>query len=138
MPRRASAIALVCAVAGTLQAMHSLAFAGAVDLRSVGFAVATTAISVAVLTWLFGRRAAASDGGARWLVAAGGVAIALGIALAFAGSIVPGARALPASILAQIGAFDGLLAAGLWALAIVVPETRARSLELERLRVAAE
>jgi LytS/YehU family sensor histidine kinase len=134
MPRPHLAIALACAVAGALQALHSLAYVGVIDLRSVAIAIGLTAIEMVVLTLAFGRRA----GGARWLVAAGVAAVALGIALAFVATLVPGAPRLPAGIVAQIGTFDGLLAAGLWALAIVVPEARARALELERMRVAAE
>jgi LytS/YehU family sensor histidine kinase len=133
MPRPHLAITLACAVVGALQALHTLAYAGVIDLGGIAIAMVTTAIEMVVLTLAF------SDvsRGARGLVAAGVVAIALGIALAFVATLVPG-RQLPAGIVAQIGTFDGLLAAGLWALAVAVPEARARALELERMRVAAE
>jgi len=141
MARSHLAIALACAVAGALQALHSLVYAGAIGLRGVATAIATTAIEMVVLTLAFGGRAAGSDGHAgasRWLVAAGGVAVALGIALAFVTTLVPGGSQLSPGIVTQIGTFDGLLAVGLWALAIVVPQARARAVELERMRVAAE
>jgi len=137
MPHRHLAIALACAIAGALQAIHTLAYTGAIDLENIALAIATTAIEMVVLTFVFGRRAART-GASRWVVAAGVVAIALGIALGFAATLLPGTPSLPAGVVAQIGTFDGLLAAGLWALAIGVPEARAHAVELERMRVAAE
>ena len=129
MSRRRLAIALACAVAGVLQAIHSLAF-GAFDPTSVAIAIATTAIELVVLSAIYDRR--------RSLVAIVTVALALGAALAFAATAIPGTRTLPPGIILQLGLYNGLLAVGLWALAIVVPETRARASELERLRTAAE
>src|SRR5437870_1273436 len=70
MPRRHFAIALACAVAGAMQALHSLAYAGTIQLGGVAFAIATTAIEIVVLTLVFGRRAAGASPGARWLFAA--------------------------------------------------------------------
>lgn len=130
MSRRSVAIALACAVAGALQALHSLAYS-ALDLGSVAYAVATMAIELAVLTALHDRK--------RSLVLLGAVALVLSVAMAFAWTTMSGgARSLPTRIVAQVGLYDGVLAVGLWALAVAVPETRARAAELERLRTAAE
>jgi two-component sensor histidine kinase len=150
MRRRHVAIAVASAVAGLLQATHSLAYAGRVELDGVAVAIATTAIEMIVLSFAFGHRVAGGDsaavprlgaGGspdARWLVAATAVAVALGVVLAWCASLLSTAPPLPPGVIVQIGAFDGLLSAGLWALVVAVPEIRARAVELERLRVAAE
>ena len=127
MSRRSVAIALACGVAGALQAIHSLAY-GAIDPLGVAYDVATTAVVLIVLSAIYDRK--------RSLVAIGAVALALGVALAFAGAAF--GKALPLRIVAQVGLYDGVLALGLWALAVAMPETRARASELERLHTAAE
>jgi LytS/YehU family sensor histidine kinase len=130
MPLRSVAIALACAVAGALQALHSLAY-GAFDPVGVAYGMATTAIELVVLSAVYDRN--------RSLVVISVVALAASVAIAFAGVRITGVmRSLPAPVIAQIGLYDGVLAVGLWALAVAMPETRARAAELERLRTAAE
>jgi LytS/YehU family sensor histidine kinase len=124
MSRRGVAIALACAVAGALQALHALAY-GAFDPLGVAYSVATTAIELVVLSAIYDRH--------RSLVAISVVALVLSLASAF---VEGGGK--PVGVVAQIGLYDGVLAVGLWALAVAVPETRARAAELERLRAAAE
>lgn len=132
-----SAIVIACAVTGALQALHALAYAGELQPAGIAFAIATTAIVMIVLANAF--RTPAS---ARALVTAGAWSMVLGIACAFAARATHAISPLPARIVAQIGAFDGLLALGLWAVAVVVPavtrEANVRTLELEQLRVSAE
>ena len=127
MSRRGVAIALACGVAGALQAIHSLAY-GSLDRRGVAFGIATTGIELVVLSAIYDRR--------RSLVALGTVALALSVATAFAGASL--GKPLPVGVVAQIGLYDGVLALGLWALAVAMPEARARAAELERLHTAAE
>jgi LytS/YehU family sensor histidine kinase len=123
MSRRSAAIAIACAIAGVLETAHSLAY-GAFDPLAVASTIATTAIELVVLSAIYDRK--------RSLVAISGVALVLGIAFAFA------LAAKPLRIVLEIGVYDGVLAVGLWALAVAMPETRARAAELERLRTAAE
>ena len=73
MSRRGVAIAFACAVAGALQALHSLAY-GALDVPGVAYEVAATAIELVALSATFDRT--------RSLVAVGAVALGLGIAFA--------------------------------------------------------
>lgn len=130
MRHRGMAIALACAVAGALQALHSLAYR-AFDPAGVAYGVVATAIELVVLSAIHDRR--------RSLAAVSAVALVLSVALAFAGTRVAGVMgSLPAVVVAQIGLYDGVLALGLWALAVAMPEARARATELERLRTAAE
>ena len=130
MTRRSVAIALACAVAGALQALHSLAY-GAFDPVGVAFGLATTAIELVVLSAIYDRK--------RSLVGITVIALALSVAIAFVGvRIGSGMSALPTGVVVQIGLYDGVLAVGLWALAVAMPETRARAAELDRLRTAAE
>jgi len=130
MPHRSVPIALACAVAGALQALHSLAY-GAFDPAGVAYGIATTAIELVVLSAIYDRH--------RSLVVISAVALALSVAIAFAGVRIAGVMtSLRAPVVAQIGVYDGVLALGLWALAVAMPEARARTAELERLRTAAE
>jgi LytS/YehU family sensor histidine kinase len=128
MLRRRVAIAVACGVAGALQAIHALAYGG-FDLLAVAYAVATTAIELAVLSAIYDRK--------RSLVTISLVALGLSLASAFAEVVLAG-KPLPVRVVAQIGVYDGVLAVGLWALAVAMPETRARAAELDRLRTAAE
>jgi LytS/YehU family sensor histidine kinase len=122
MSRRSVAIAIACAIAGALKTAHSLAYGG-FDPRAVAYTIATTAIELVVLAAIYDRK--------RSLVAISAVALALGFASAFV-------TASPLRIVVEIGAYNGVLAVGLWALAVAMPEARARTAELERLRTAAE
>jgi LytS/YehU family sensor histidine kinase len=126
MPRRSVAIALACAVAGALQALHSLAYS--FDPVSVAYGIVTTAIELVVLSAIYDR--------VRSLLAITAIALAMSVAMAFA--VLYPTSSLPARVVAQIGLYDGVLSVGLWALAVAMPETRARAAELERLRTAAE
>nr|HEX4313644.1 histidine kinase [Kofleriaceae bacterium] len=129
MRRRAIAIALACAVAGALQVLHSIAY-GPVDPSGVVYGIATTAIELAALTAVHDRR--------RSVVAIAALAPVLGVALAFGFALAGGMGELPARVVAQIGLYNGVVSVGLWALAVAMPEARARTVELERLRTAAE
>ncbi|MGE5186787.1 MAG: sensor histidine kinase [Acidobacteriota bacterium] len=126
MPRRRFAIALACVVAGVFQAVHTLAFERTLAITSVAFAMAETAVELVALTALYDRLRRFS------LAWSAVLALSLGVALAFAASVL---HPLPAAIVAQIGLFDGLLGLGLWALAVVVPS---RTFEAEQLRAQAE
>jgi LytS/YehU family sensor histidine kinase len=76
----------------------------------------------------------------------GALAIAIGIAGSLAlwlaqrelGVAVLGGAGGGAAIAAQIGAFDGLVALGLWALTILIPFADARAREADELRAEAE
>ena len=114
MSRRSVAIAIACAIAGALETAHSLAYGG-FDPRAVAYTIATTAIELVVLAAIYDRK--------RSLVAISAVALALGFASAFV-------TASPLRIVVEIGAYNGVLAVGLWALAVAMPEARARTAEL--------
>src|SRR5262249_13302459 len=104
MSRRSVAIAIACAVAGALQAGHSLAY-GRLDSLGVAYGIATTAIELVVLSAIYDRL--------RSLVVISGVALALSIAAVFAGSALAGrAVPMPVPVVAQIGLYDGVLAVG--------------------------
>jgi signal transduction histidine kinase len=128
MSRRRVAIAVACAIAGALQAIHALAY-GAFDPIGLAYAVVTTSIVLAVLSAIHDRK--------RSLLAISAVALVLSLASAFAGVALAG-KPVPFRVVVQIGLYDGVLAVGLWALAVAMPETIARAAELERLRTAAE
>jgi LytS/YehU family sensor histidine kinase len=88
----------------------------------------------------------------RWFALAGSVALGTGVAQAFTGWELQQALGVPListtmrtfrlGVLVEIGAFNGLLGLGLWAVAIAVPfavrDARARALEADQLRAAAE
>jgi len=131
MTRRWPAIALACTVAGAFEAVHTLAFAHVVDAGGVAFSIATMAIELVALTMLYERR--------RWsLWWSAALALGIGEAAAFVAAFV---HPLPIAITLQVGLFDGLLALGLWALAVLVPQAmhdaRMRALEAERERLRA-
>lgn len=131
MPRRRAAFALACAIAAALQAAHTLAY-GAFDVVSVLYAAITTAIELVVLSALYRRT--------RKIAVIGAVALGLGIVAAVLAAAVSATSldAIRVRVVLQVGLYDGVLALGLWALAVAVPEAHARTLELERLRTAAE
>ena len=141
---RLRAIALACLVAGAFQAMHELAYAGAVDPGGVAFAIAAMAVELGALTFVWDARRR-RDPAATWsLPWSAAIALGLGLAIELLAAAVPGSALhhVPIGVVAQIGLFDGLLALGLWALAIVVPsavrDARTRALEADRLRAVAE
>ena len=133
MPRgRHLAIAGAALVAGAFEAAHQLAWAGRVDVAPIAFAIVEVAIMLELLTIAYARR--------RSFVLSFALAIGLGIATRVAAWLVT--RELGAAIAIQLGAFDGITALGLWAVAIVIPsavrDANARELEAEKLRTAAE
>ena len=114
MSRRSVAIAIACAVAGALQALHSLAY-GTFDPLGVGYAIATMAFELVVLSALYDRN--------RSLVAISAVALVLSVAIAFA-EVALAAKPLPPRVVAQIGLYDGVLAVGSWALGVAMSSQR--------------
>jgi hypothetical protein len=145
--RRAVAIAGASLVAGAFQVAHALTYAGRVNPWSAAFAAVSMLVALLVLSAVVDVRRSS----ARWILLAGGVALGVRIAETFAGWALQQALGVPLvspmgafrpGVLAQIGAFDGLLALGLWAVAIAVPfavrDAEARALEAEKLRTVAE
>jgi Histidine kinase len=149
--RRQTAIAAASLVAAAFEAAHGLAWEGRLNGWCVGFMAVATFIELEALTaaldfWVWRRRSSS------WSFALASVfAVCAGIVEAFAGWAVQRAFDVPLlgrmhafrpGIIAQLGAFDGLVALGLWAVAVMVPfavrDARARTLEAEQLRTAAE
>ena len=141
--RHAAMIAAAC-VAGAVEAVHGLAWAGHVAWWPTAFMVAGTFVELEVLTAMFVR---ARRTPARAFALSIAIAIGLGVVGSFAAWGLQLATGLPLlgnahvvgpAIAAQLGAFDGLLGLGLWAMAIVWPFATARAREAEQSRVEAE
>ncbi len=148
--RHHPAIAAGALVAGAFEAMHCLTWTNRIN----GWCVAFTALGVfaelEVLTKAFelglGRRRSSL---ASFALSAG-VAVGTGILVSFAGWGIQAGFHVPVlglvhsrmSTVAQLGAFNGLVGVGLWAIAVLIPlavrDAKARDLEAEQLRTAAE
>jgi Histidine kinase len=145
--RRHAAVAAAALVAGAFQAAHGLAYEDRINPWAVAFATLSMLAEIEVLASAFDVRRASTGA----FVGAGAVALGAGVAAAFGGwalqralgvPLVGAARAFHPGVLVQVGAFDGVLGLGLWAIAVAVPfavrDATARRLEADRLRGAAE
>lgn len=138
-------------MAGAFQAAHALAWRGRLAGWPIAFEIAGMIIELEMLTAVF-EHGFARRRSAAWSFA---LSSALAIGWGMAGSFVAwwaqrslgvpvfgGMGAPSAAITAQVGAFDGVVGLGLWAVAIVIPhavrEGNARALEAARLHAAAE
>jgi hypothetical protein len=149
--RRQVAIVVGALVAGAFEAAHTLAYSNQVAGWPVAFTTATTLVDLEALTFALDR------GLRRWRSPAASIAVAVvvavgaGVAQALGGAalqrvidvpLLGRAAELGSVVVAQIGAFDGLVALGIWAMAVVVPfavrDANARAREAEQLRTAAE
>src|SRR5215470_5167052 len=148
--RRYASIAFASLLPGLVDASHTLGLGGRFD--PAGFAMTTLGalVLLAALTFTFDRATRLRLGGARAVVLTGAAAIAVGIAEELVGwalssafdlpLVIPGHRSFV--VLARMGAVNGLLGLGLWAMAVLFPfavgEATARAREAERLRAVAE
>jgi len=138
-------------VAGAFEAAHILAFVGDVNWWCVGWVALGVLLELEALGASFDvlRRGRHSSLAAYALC--GAVALGVGVGESFLGWGVQRALGVPvlgavrtfhAGILAQMGAFNGVTGLGLWCVAVVVPlaarDARARALEADKLRAAAE
>jgi hypothetical protein len=145
---RVAAIVGASLTAGALEAAEGFIYRGRFNGWSTGFAALSMLVALIVLSTAFDVRRSSR----RWFALAGTVALGTGIAEAFAGWALQQALDVPListtmrtfrpAVLAEIGVFNGLLGLGLWAVAIAVPfavrDARARALEADQLRAAAE
>jgi hypothetical protein len=148
--RRIAAIAIACVVPGTLDAMHALALGARPEPSSLVFTALGMLGLLAALTATFDRGVRRRMTNAQCFALAAAIAIGLGVAEGFAGwalastlgldLVLPAHRT--ASIVARMGAVNGLLGLGLWAIAVVLPfavgDAHRREREAEQLRAAAE
>lgn len=120
-------------VAGAFEAAHALAWAGHVQPGALAFAVAGMFVELELLTAAFARRP-------RSLALIGALAIGLGVAGSVLGWLVAPSLGAGrgAAIAVEVGAANGLVALGLWAVTILLPFADARAREAERLRAEAE
>jgi LytS/YehU family sensor histidine kinase len=137
-------------VAGAVQAAHGLAWGGGVSGWNVAFEVISIFVELEVLTAVFDRELARRRSATRSYALSFAIAIGIGIAASFAGWAIEsacgvmlvGAQHVPPAIVAQFGAYNGLVGLGLWAMAIVVPfavrDANARAREAQELRTEAE
>jgi signal transduction histidine kinase len=136
-PIGATAGALV--VAAACEAAHGLAYQGRVVAGAVAHGVALALVELIALTWAHRALVRRGWAGPACFGACGALAVAVGVAMAFAYFTRSEARPL---VVLQLGAFDGLFAVGLWAVAIFGPravrDAHARDLEAKQLRAAAE
>jgi signal transduction histidine kinase len=148
--RRLAAIVAASFVPGLIDATHALARGARVEPSYFVFETAGTLGLLAVLTVTFDRcmrrRVAVAPLFAVMTVAG----VALGVAVGFAGWALGGALDLPlvapphrsAVVVARMGAIEGVLGLGLWAMAVFLPfavrDAQARAVEAERLRASAE
>ena len=128
-------------------AAHALAWEGRVHAWPLAVTVGEMLVELEVLTAVF-RHGVARRRSAAWSFALSSV-LAIGLAVAASCSawwiqrslglpLLGGMSTMRLSIAAQLGAFDGLVALGLWALAILIPFAVPRAVEAEQLRTAAE
>jgi hypothetical protein len=150
---RAPHLAIVGAalVAGAFEAAHGLAWQGRLAVWPIAFEIAGIAVELELLTAVFEHGLARRRSVVSSFALSSVIAVGAGIATSFAESLlqrilgVPvfgGAGAPSAAIIAQLGAFDGVVGLGLWAVAVAIPQTlreaNARTLEAARFRSAAE
>lgn len=149
MGTRRPHLAMIAAalVAGAFEAAHGLAWEGRVHAGPLAVMVASVLVELEALTAVF-RHGVARRRSVAWSFALSSV-LAIGLGVASSCSVwwiqrtlgvllLGGMSAMRLSIAVQLGAFDGLVALGLWALAILIPFAVPRALEAEQLRAAAE
>lgn len=149
---RWAAIAIAAAVPAAIDTGHDLARGERITASCAGFAFAGVLLALVALTATFDLCQRRRLGWSSCFALVAGVAIVAALAERLAGGAIQratgialvgdlrehagGARAIGAAV------FDGLLALGLWAVAIVFPfavrDANARALEADRLRTAAE
>jgi hypothetical protein len=139
--RRHAAIFGAALVAGAFEAAHTLAWQGRPAAWPIAFMVAGTIVELELLTTVFERGIARRRSAARSFVLSSALAIGLGIAGSFVALLLQRyldvpviGRSTSLAIAAQLGAFNGIEALGLWAVAIVIP----RAVAAERLRTESE
>src|SRR5579862_7796446 len=123
--RRQGAMIAGAIVAGAFEAAHTLAYGGRVAGWPIAFTALSTLVDLEALTF------ALDHGLKRWRAPGASIALALAVALgaavaqAFAGAALARAIGVPllgpagglgAGVIAEIGAFDGLVALGIWAM----------------------
>lgn len=117
-------------VAGAFEAAHTLAWSGRIDAGCVLFSAAATLLELEALSALFVAGGARRVWSKRTVALSAIAAIAIGVAGSFLGYAMQralGVRLVGAmsgfhpAILAQLGAFNGLVALGLWAVAVAIP-----------------
>lgn len=137
--------------AGAFEAAHTIAWTSDVNLWAVACTALGVFIELEVLGWTFdvlrrGRHSTLAS-----YALCGLVALGIGVAESFAGwaiqsafhvPVLGGIRTFRAGVIAQLGAFNSVVGLGLWCVAVVIPlavkDARARALEADRLRTAAE
>lgn len=135
-PVGATAGALV--VAAAFEAAHLLAFAGRIEVAPIAHTAALVLVELIALTW--GHRALVQRGwsGAACFAACGALAVLIGVVMALARF----GLSSRVGVALQLGAFDGIFAVGLWAVAIFGPravsDANACDHEASQLRIAAE
>src|SRR5580692_9236521 len=151
MPRSTHlAIAAAALVAGAFEIAHTLAWQARISPSPLAYTIVGMLVELEVLTAVFdhGLRRRRS---ATWSFSLIGlVAIGIGVAESVVGWALARAVDAPlvgnagssAAVVAQLGAFDGVVGLGLWAVAVLVPhvvrDADVRARETERLRNAAE
>jgi hypothetical protein len=147
---RIAAVAIVSFAPAAMELARQLSHGGALELSYLAFLTAATAFLAIALNAIFDLAMKRRMEGARSIalffaaaLALGGIEGSIGWALSagFDLPIVePAHRSLV--IVVRMGAINGLLGLGLWAIAVLVPFTvrdaNARAAESERLRVTAE
>ena len=148
--RRVAAIAAACVVPGAFDAMHSIALGARPEPSYLVFTTLGMFGMLGALTATFDLGVRRRMTNARCFVLSAAVAVGLGVAESFAGWALASALDLPlvlpahrtVSIIARMGAVNGLLGLGLWAIAVVLPfavgDAYRREREAEQLRAAAE
>jgi signal transduction histidine kinase len=117
-----------------------------VDVPSLVATTASAFVLLALLTRVFDAAVARRLSGARCFALVGGTAVVAGVAESFAGWALAGHLCLPAQppghddavVVARMGAVNGVLVLGLFAMAIALPFAASGARETERLRATAE
>ena len=148
---RQLAIVGAALVAGAFEAAHGLAWQGRLAWWPIAFEIAGIIVELELLTAMFEHGLARRRSVAWSFALSSALGVGSGIATSFAAWLVQRSLGVPAlgnmglpsaAITAQLGAFDGVVGLGLWAVAIVIPHTvreaNVRAGEAARLRVAAE
>jgi hypothetical protein len=136
---------------GVLEGAHNLAREGSANTTCVFFAVLSVFLELAALTFVFSARPERRLGIAWACVLTSLLGIAIGIVEAFAAKaierrtgvvLIGGGAAWGVKVTTAVGALDGWLVLGVWALAVVYPfaviDAKARAAEADRLRTTAE
>lgn len=148
--RRHASIALAALVPGLVEASRVAGTGGRFDPAAFAMTTLGVLVLLAAVTASFDVATRRRLSSARAVVLTCAVAIALGVGESFAVWALAGALDLPlvmpghrsVSVLVRMGAVNGLLGLGLWAMAVLLPfavgEASARAREAERLRAVAE